>query len=213
MAQRRAQTLEEKASDGVVSFESSFSGPEGAIRSAAAIMIGSDPVRDPGNMSVAQEVDGRLYAHGAHSCRLFKMSSETDSNAYAELLSKEANGLVSRLGTRELISGTDYALFVHWVEFRKPESELRKDLELDVKKMREKFVQRLAGHGPAKPSGGVLTTDEGLAIAIDNQCRGVTASGARCRRRRSPASVHCKHHHLSAEPRLDQPPTHCGLQS
>lgn len=211
MAAKKEPPLEERVSDAAVTFESAATGPAEVIRRAAAIVLGDDPVRDPGNMAVEQEVQSRLYAEAKHHCRLFKMADEKAAEAYADLLAKEAKGLASRLASRELVSGTDYALFLHWVEFSKPEAEERARIATDVTAKRDAMLARVS-KGKTPRATPTLTTEE-PAVVQDEQCRGITQQGARCRRRRVSGSLHCQHHQLSVEPKLAQPPTHRGLSS
>lgn len=187
--------------------------PEAAARIvAAAICIGEDPKHDPGNMQV--EVERTLLASGRNQCKLFRFSSQADCDAYSELLDKEQGGHVRRVGVKELIDGTDYALFINWVSFDKPESVLREKIQQDVMAKAAALMKRAskgATPEPLPPSA----TDDPSKLPDDPFCRGRKANSERCRRKKKPGSMFCGHHDLSKEaPVMDRPPpTHTGLPS
>lgn len=188
---------------------------EAASRVAAAILLGDDPTRDNGNMEVANEVDRQVLAQGKNHCRLYKFSSLEDCSAYSEMLDKEQSGMIRRVAAKELISGTDYALFINWIAFDKPEPQLRETIQAIVMEKAKEAMAKVGKKPAPVASNGPPQAVDLSALPDDPYCRGFKPNGERCRRKHVADTLFCKHHDLSDKaPRMDAPPpTHTGLPS
>ena len=99
-------------------------GPEAVASEAARRFTGGDANgRSPDDL---EAIDRATLSQGTRCARLFKFSIPEDARAWAELRQQHfSSGLVKLISVKELISGTDYAQFMEWVEFKKPEEEVR----------------------------------------------------------------------------------------
>lgn len=214
---RAVKTLEERESNENVVFESAATnaprvGPAEAIKRAAAIVLGEDPVKDPGNFSIEEEVNKKVLAQGKYHTRLFRFTVQKDADDYAELYSKQQRGLVHFDAVKELTSGVEYALFIRWVEFEKPQEDIKEKVTAEVTKNAEKMMRRASKRPAMKVA---ISEDPEEALPIDDGlCRGNSASGKPCKGKRVEGTLHCRHHQLTEMPTMDSPPpTHTGLGS
>lgn len=214
---RAVATLEERESNDSVVFESeatkpSRPGPAEAIKRAAAIVLGEDPIKDPGNFSIEEEIAKKVLAQGTYHTRLFRFTVQKDSDDYAELYSQQQKGLVHFDAVKELTSGVEYALFIRWVQFTKPQDDIKEKVTAEVTKNAEKMMQRVTKRPPMR---GAKAEVEPEALPMDDgKCRGNNANGKPCKGKRVEGTLHCRHHQLTSVPMMDaMPPTHSGLNS
>ena len=192
-------------------------GPAAAIEKAASFLIGEGPERrkhgDTGPDPVLLE--RRVLLKGTPKAKLFTMSDAALAQEYAELEHRsKTTGEVNITKIKELMSGTNYALFITWIEYPKPEEVIRERVEGTMREKRAKFLrsvneqrQRDLGTGPKADD------DDGVS------CTAKTARKKPCRAKRKKGTLFCGRH---APPKVVEPepvpmdsppPTHVPLGS
>jgi len=113
-------------------------GPEVAAADAVRRIAGADPNgRSPDDL---EAIDRGVLAQGKRHARLFKLAKPQDAADWADLRHQhESTTTVRILRIKELIDGVDYAQFMEWVEFAKPEEEIR----ASATKERDAFLQKV----------------------------------------------------------------------
>lgn len=95
--------------------------PDAAVNEAAALLLRGEKADG------SDDIESAVTAKGVRHARLYKLSRPEDAEDWALLRQKHYTlGTAQILNIRELVSGTDYAQFVEWLEFPAPVEEIRR---------------------------------------------------------------------------------------